>query len=75
MCFCNGKVILESFPKLPPWLHELFFGFRPLSENFLSKIKEYISKLEMASWKPRFKYEGHVFHIIGNWQSATASEE
>ena len=70
ICCSGGKIILESFPTLPPLIQELFSGESPVSKQFLARITEYNGCFAMTSfghqdasvlgWNPSFRIKGQV---------------
>jgi hypothetical protein len=76
LCCSDGKVVLEPFSPLPPFLNELISGEGPLSKHFLNNIRLYNGSFAMTSfghkeaavpgWNPSFRIHGQAFHRIGS---------
>ncbi|GFW91287.1 ATP-dependent DNA helicase [Trichonephila clavipes] len=76
MCCSGGKVQLPALEPYPEPLHSLLTHQDPLSEHFLSTIRNYNGCFQMTSFgakeikegnfMPTFKVQGQVYHRIGS---------
>lgn len=75
-CCGNGKHKLDELPRLPPEIHDLYYGHSLHSEHFLSNLRKYNCVFQMTSfgcqeinitgWNPNFRIQGQIYHLIGS---------
>ena len=75
LCCSKGKVKLDAFPQLQPFLQHLYEGTDSEGKHFLSNIRKYNCAFQMTSFgcnettmsgfNPSFRIQGQVYHLIG----------
>ena len=76
LCCSKGKVQLDQFPQLHPFLQHLYEGIDSNGKYFLGNIRKYNSvfqmtsfgcnEVSMAGFNPSFRIQGQVYHLIGS---------
>ena len=76
LCCSKGKVQLDQFPQLHPFLQHLYEGIDSNGKHFLANIRKYNSvfqmtsfgcnEVSMAGFNPSFRIQGQVYHLIGS---------
>ena len=76
LCCSKGKVQLDDFPQLQPFLQHLYEGVDSNGKHFLTNIHKYncafqmtsfgCNEISMAGFNPSFRIQGQVYHLIGS---------
>ena len=76
LCCSKGKVQLDQFPQLHPFLQHLYEGIDSNGKHFLGNLRKYNSvfqmtsfgcnEVSMAGFNPSFRIQGQVYHLIGS---------